>query len=180
MSVPIYVALITAGAGLLGALVPQAWIVFKEIWQRERDQRDQYLAQARGACLDLLRASLALSAHVKNMNSYRGDRAGLCERLEEARGHLADIQLSAASVGMAAPALLTEPARQLAAAAASLTKSVEEVTDLDNAEMLDRPDTGPLDELISAFQAMAVANVNRQRGAELPSLRAASRSAASR
>jgi hypothetical protein len=157
--IPVYVALITAGAGLLGALVPQAWIVFREIRQRERDRRDQYVAQARGACLDLLRASGALSAHVKNMNTYRGDRTGLCNRLEESRGHLADIQLYAASVGMAAPTLLTEPARQLAAVAASLTRSVEEVTDLDNAEMLDKPDTRPLDELIAAFGDKAVATI---------------------
>jgi hypothetical protein len=157
--IPIYVALITAGAGLLGALVPQAWIVFREIRQRERDRQDQYVAQARGACLDLLRASGALSAHVKNMNTYRGDGDGLRSRLEEARGYLADIQLHAASVGMAAPSSLTDPAMRLAAAAESLTKSVEKVTDLDNAEMLDRPDTGPLDELRSIFSDKAVAAI---------------------
>lgn len=157
--VPIYVALITAGAGLLGALIPQVWIVFREIRQRDRDRRDRYVAQARGACLDLLRASGALSVHVKNMNTYRGDRNGLCSRLEEVRGYLADVQLHAASVGMSAPSPLTEPARQLAAAAEGLTKSVEEVTDLDNAEMLDRPDTGPLDKSISAFRDKAVASV---------------------
>ena len=154
--IPIYVAVITAGAGLLGALVPQAWIVFREIRQRERDRRDQYVAQARAACLDLLRASGLLSTHVKNMTTYRGDGDGLRNRLAEARVYLADIQLHAASVGMTAPRMLSEPARQLAAAADSLTKSVEEVTDLNNAEMLDRPDTGPLDELISAFRDKAV------------------------
>lgn len=158
-NIPIYVAVITAGAGLLGALIPQTWIVFREIKQRDRDRRDRYVAQARDACLDLLRASGALSAHVKNMTTYRGDRNGLCNRLEEARGYLADIQLHTASVGMAAPSTLTEPARQLAAAAERLAKSVEEVTDLDNAEMLDRPDNGPLDELISAFSNRAVASI---------------------
>jgi hypothetical protein len=157
--IPIYVALITAGAGLLGALVPQTWIVVREIRQRERDRRDQYVAQARGACLDLLRACGALSAHVKNMNTYRGDGTGLGSRLEEARGHLADIQLHAASVGMAAPDLLTEPAWKLAAEAVSLTKIVEEVTDLNHAEMLDKADTRLLDELISAFRDKAVAAI---------------------
>jgi hypothetical protein len=157
--IPVYVALITAGAGLLGALVPQAWIVFREIRQREHDRQDKYVSQARGACLDLLRASVALSVHVKNMNTYRGDRAGLCSRLEEARGHLAEIQLYSASVGMTAPALLTEPAWRIAAEAESLTKSVEEVTDLDNAEMLDKPDTRSLDELISAFRDKAVSTI---------------------
>jgi hypothetical protein len=158
--VPIYVAVITAGAGFLGALVPQASIVFREIRQRELDRQDRYVAQARGACLDLLRASGCLSAHVKNMNTYRGDRNGLCNRLEEARGYLADVQLHAASVGMAAPRELTGLAGQLVAAAESLTKSVEEVTDLDNAEMLDKPNTGPLDELISMFRDKAVAAIS--------------------
>jgi hypothetical protein len=157
--IPIYVALITAGTALLGALIPQSWIVFREIKQRERDRRDRFVDQARGACLDLLRASGALSAHVKNMNSYRGDRNGLCTRLEEARGYLADIQLHAASVGMAAPGTLTEPARQLAAVAERLTGALEEVTDLDNAEMLDQPDTGPLDKSISAFRDRAVDSI---------------------
>ena len=115
--------------------------------------------QARTACLDLLRVSGALSTHVKNMNSYRGDRNGLISRLEEARGYLTDIQLYAASVGMAAPGQLTEPARQLAGAAEGLTRSVEAATDLDSAEMLDRPDTGPLDGLISDFRDKAVTSV---------------------
>jgi hypothetical protein len=157
--VPIYVALITAGAGLMGALVPQAWIVFREIRQRERDRQDQYVAQARGACLELLRACGTLSAHVKNMNSYRGDRNGLFNRLEQVRGDLADVQLHAASVGMAAPSTLTEPARQLAAAAESLTNSVEEVTDLEHAQMFDRPRTASLDDLTSAFRDKAVAAI---------------------
>ena len=154
--VPIYVALITAGAGFLGALVPQAGIFFREIRQRDRDRRDQYVAQARDACLDLLRASGALSAHVKNMNTYRGDRIGLYLRLDEARGYLADIQLHAASVGMAAPSALTGPARELADMAGIIAKSVEEITGLDNAEMLAKTDTRPFDELISAFQKEAV------------------------
>jgi hypothetical protein len=157
--IPIYVALITAGAGLLGAMIPQSWIVIREIRQQDRDRRDRYVTEARGACIDLLRASGGLSAHIKNMNTYRGDGNGLRTRLEEARSYLADIQLYAAGVGMAAPSTLTELAGQLATVAESLIKSVEEVTDLDNAEMLARPDTGPLDELISAFRDRAVASI---------------------
>lgn len=157
--IPIYVALITAGAGLLGAMIPQSWIIVREIRQQEHDRKDRYVAEARGACLDLLRASGGLSAHVRNMNTYRGDSNGLRTRLEEARGYLADIQLYAASVGMAAPGTLTELAVQLAAMAEGLTQAVEEITDPDNAEMLARPDTGPLDELISAFRDRAVASI---------------------
>ncbi len=154
--VPLYVALITAGAGIVGALIPQAGIMLNELGRAKRDRLDRSAAAAQNVCIELLGTASGLCVHVENMRSYRGNADGLRSRLEEVRKDLADTQLHAVSVGMLAPGPLTGPAAQLAAAATSLAKAVEDNIDLNNAVMVGNPDTGPLNTLISAFRQDAV------------------------
>ena len=154
--VPLYVALITAGAGIVGAAIPQAGIMLNEFRRADRDRQEKSAAAAQNACIELLRAASTLCVHVENMRSYRGDADGLHSRLAEVRKDLADTQLHAASVGMLAPGPLTGPAAQLAESAASLVEAVEANIDINNAVMVGDPDTRSLNALISAFRENAI------------------------
>jgi len=85
--VPIYVAVITAVAGLLGALIPQASLVMREVRQAEKDRRERFATATRDACVDLLRAAGELRTLVENIRSYRGDAGGMRARVEEVQNH---------------------------------------------------------------------------------------------
>jgi hypothetical protein len=154
--VPVYVAVITAAAGILGAAIPQASIVLREARQAERDRRERSVAAGQSACIDLLRAASSLGTQIENLRAYRGDAHGLRLRLEEVRKCLAETQLHAASVGMLAPGQLVGRAGQLAAETSSLVKAVEANVDLDNDVVVGQIDLGPLDTLIAAFREEAV------------------------
>src|SRR5271154_4883062 len=150
--VTVYVAVIAGAAGIIGAAVPQAGIVFREIHQAERDRRERSVAAGQSACIDLLRAASSLGTQIENLRVYRGDAQGLRLRLEEVRKYLAETRLYAASVGMLAPSQLTERANQLATEASSLVKVVEESVDLKNDVVVGPIDVGPLDTLMTAFR----------------------------
>lgn len=154
--VPVYVAVITGAAGIIGAAIPQASIVLGEVRQAKRDRRERSVAAGQSACIDLLRAASSLGTQIENLRTYRGDALGLRLRLEEVRRYLAETQLHSASVGMLAPGQLTERASQLAAEASSLVKAVEANVDLDNDVVVGRIDLGPLGTLIAAFREEAV------------------------
>lgn len=154
--VPIYVAVITAAAGVMGAAIPQAGIMLREIRQAERDRRERSVAAGQQACIDLLSAGSALSAQIENIRVYRGEAGGLRARLEQMRECLATTQVHAASVGMLAPRQLTDHAGQLAAAARSLAKAVEANVDLENGVVVGELDVGPLDALLATFRTEAV------------------------
>jgi hypothetical protein len=154
--ITVYVAVITGAAGIVGAAIPQASIVLRELRQAERDRRERSIAAGQMACIDLLRAASSLSTQAENLGSYRGDAHGLRARLEEVRKYLAETELHAASVGMLAPRQLIEGANQLAAEARRLMEAVKANVDLDNGVVVGNIDTGPLDTLIAAFRNEAV------------------------
>lgn len=154
--VPVYVAVITGAAGIIGAGIPQASIVLREVRQAGRDRRERSIAAGQSACIDLLRAAGSLGTQIENLRAYRGDAHGLRQRLEQVRKYLAETQLHAASVGMLAPGQLIERASQLAAEASSLVKAVEANVDLDNDVVVGHIDVGPLDTLIAAFREEAI------------------------
>jgi hypothetical protein len=154
--VPVYVAVITAAAGIVGAVIPQAGIVLREVRQAERDRRERSVTAAQTACIDLLRAASSLGTQVENLRDYRGDAGGLRLRLEKVRKCLDETQLHAASVGMLAPDQLIERSSQLAAEAGALVKAVEANIDLDNDVVVGRIEVGPLDTLVAAFRSEAV------------------------
>ena len=62
--VPIYVAVITAAAGLIGALFPQASLVIREVRQAEKDRRERFATATREACVNLLQTSGELRTRV--------------------------------------------------------------------------------------------------------------------
>jgi hypothetical protein len=154
--VPVYIAVITGAAGIIGAGIPQASIVLREVRQAKRDRRERSIAAGQSACIDLLRAASSLSARAENLSAYRGDAKGLGVRLEELRKYLAETELHAASVGMLAPGQLIERASQLAEEAGSLMKAVKANVDLDNGIVVGVIDVGPLDTLIAAFRNEAI------------------------
>jgi hypothetical protein len=155
-NVPVYVAVITGAAGIIGAGIPQASIVLRDVRQAARDRRERSIAAGQGACIDLLRAASSLATHIENLRAYRGDGHGLRLRLEEVRKYLDETQLHAASVGMLAPDQLIGGASELATEASTLVKAAEASIDLDNDVVVGPIDVGPLDTLIAAFREEAV------------------------
>lgn len=154
--VPIYVAVITAAAGIIGAAIPQVSTVIRDVRQAERDRQERYATAARQACVDLLRAAGELRTQVENAHSYRGDPAGMRSRLEDIRGHAAATRLYAASVGLLVPDRLAEPADKLAESASTLADSVALNTDVNQGVMVGDPDVSALNLRIAAFRGEAV------------------------
>ena len=156
VDVPIYVAAITAAAGIIGAAIPQVSIMIRDVRQAERDRQERAGAATREACVELLGAAGELLTLVQNTLSYRGDANGLRDRLEEVRENAAATQLCAARVGLLVPGRLAGPADRLAAAASSLADAVVQNTDVNLAVIVGDPDVRQLDACIAAFRAEAV------------------------
>jgi len=154
--VSIYVAAITAAAGIIGAVIPQAAIVLRDVRRAERDRQERFLASTRDACVELLRAAGELRTCVQNIHSYRGDAAGLRTRLEEVRADAAATQLHAAWVGLLVPDRLAAPADQLVDAASKLADAVEQNADVDHGVMVGKPDVSQLDMCVATFRAEAL------------------------
>jgi hypothetical protein len=93
--VSIYVALITAGAGVAGAAVPQIAAVARDVRLAERDRRERRADTLRQACLKLLRAAGDLRTQVANAALYRGGEMGA--QLAKITSSSATVQLHAAS-----------------------------------------------------------------------------------
>ena len=154
--VPIFVAVITAGAGLVGALIPQAALVIREVRQAEKDRRERFATATREACVDLLGAAGDLRTLVENIRSYRGDAGGMRARVEEVLNQAEATRLHAASVSLFVPSRLATPADKVAAAARALADDVVRNTNLDRGVSIDRSDTRALDTGITDFRDEAV------------------------
>src|SRR5258708_5298581 len=122
--VPIYVAVITAGAGIIGAAIPQVAGVFRDVRQAERDRRERSTDATRNACVELLRAAGELRILAENMSNYRGDANGMRARVDQARSQAEATRLHAASVAMRVPDKLAGPAEKVAVAASGLADEV--------------------------------------------------------
>jgi hypothetical protein len=157
--VPIYVAVITAGAGLFGALIPQAALVIREVRQAERDRRERFASATRDACVNLLRAAGELRTQVENIRSYRGDASGMRARVEEVLNHAEATRLHAASVSLLVPGRLAAPADKVAAAARAVAEDVVRNTNLDRGVSIGFADTSQLDTCITDFRNDAVTYV---------------------
>lgn len=156
--VSIYVALITAGAGVFGAAIPQVSMVFRDVRKDKRDRRDRQAAETRQACVDLLQAVGELRTQVANNRTFQGEPVLMGERLEEVRRHAAAARVYATSVAMLVPDRLAEPADRLAAAAGSLADATEQHTDLGLGRLPVDPDYRDLDACVDAFRAGALAS----------------------
>jgi hypothetical protein len=156
--VSIYVAVITAGAGIIGAAIPQVSMVLRDARKDRRDWRDRRAGEVRQACVDLLRATSELRTQIANNRTFQGAPEGMAERLEEVRQYAAAARLSATNVGLMVPERLAEPAERLAAAAASLADAAVRDTDLDLGRMTGEPRFQDLDTSMADFRTEAKAH----------------------
>jgi hypothetical protein len=156
VSVSIWVAVVTAGAGIIGAAIPQVATVIRDVRQAERDRRERSASATRDACVALLRASGEMRTLTESIRSYRGEPNGMRERVEEARRRAEATRVHAAEVSMLAPARLAGPADQLASAASDLADDVVRNTDLNQGVPIGSPDVTKLVECIAAFRSAAV------------------------
>jgi hypothetical protein len=156
VDVPIYVAVITAGAGIIGAVIPLAAAMIRDVRQAERDRQERSAAATRDACVALLRAAGELRTLTESIRSYRGDANGMRARVEEVRSRAEETRLHAANVGMQVPDRLAEPADRVASAASDLADNVMQSTDLNQGVLVGSPDVTRLVECIVAFRHEAV------------------------
>ena len=152
--VSVYVALITAGAAVLGAGASQIPVYLRDIRQPSQDRRDRQADARRQACLDLLRASGDLLTDVANAGDYHGDE--MANRLAEIRKLAAAVQIHAATIELLAPGKLSGAAAQLAGAAERFAAATAANTDLQLNQMVTAPDPAELSAAMGAFRKHAV------------------------
>jgi len=154
--VPLWVAVITAGAGIIGAAIPQAVVVLRDVRQAERDRRERTAATTHEACVALLRAAGELRTLAESIPSYRGDPNGLQARVTEVRARAEETRLHAAAVSMWVPDRLAEPADLVASAASGVTDDVLRCIDLNEWVPVGEPDVSKLVAQMAAFRREAV------------------------
>ena len=159
---PIYVAVITASAAILGAAVSAASIAYQNARQAERDRRQRnderqqrHVEEARAACLDLLRAAIDLRTQVENNKDYQGEE--MRSRLAQVRQHASAAALHAVLIGTIEPDVFADPAEGLAKAAIRLALAAADNTNLEMKMSTEVPDLDELNECIDAFSRKAVA-----------------------
>ena len=99
--VSLYVAAITAGAGLVGAGASLIPVYLRDIRQARQDCRDRHADARRQACLDLLRAAEDLRTTVANAADYHGEE--MSARLAQIRTFAAAVRINAANLELLAP-----------------------------------------------------------------------------
>ena len=154
--VSLYVAIVAAGADIIGAAIPQVTTVIRDARQAERDRRERLAKSLRDVCVDLLRAAGELRTLTENIAGYRGDTNGMRALVGGVRGHAEATRLHAARVGLEAPGQLAESADQLAAAASDLVGDVERNIDMDRGVVIGRASVDALVSSIAAFREAAV------------------------
>jgi hypothetical protein len=152
--VSLYVAVITAAAGVAGGSIPSITNVIRDGRQAKRDQQNHQTETERQACLDLLAAASELRARVANAADCHGDE--LDARLAQIRDLEATIHVHAASIAFLTPEDLAKPADRVAGAASRLVKSAEEKVVKPAKQMVERPDFKELDDSVKDFQDSAV------------------------
>jgi hypothetical protein len=158
--VTIYVALITAVAGIAGATISQAFTNMRVSKRAERDRLERREAEHRQACLDLFRVVGELRTQVAFNRTHYGTDMG--DRLARVREYAAAAQLNAVRVELLAQGDLRSAAERLAASARSLGKATEVNTNLELGSVTDSPVFGELDEelddRVETFRQLAVAD----------------------
>ena len=156
--VSIYVALITAGAGVLGAgasQIPASVRDGRRNAQVRQDSRDDRLRQA---CIDLLVAAEGLLAGVANAVDYHGDE--MTSRLADIRGTAAAVQVHALAARLLAGGDLAGAAERLASAAGAFAADAESKADLSLGSMR-ATDPAGLTRAVASFRTAAVRQAGR-------------------
>jgi hypothetical protein len=156
--VPVTVAVITASAAVVGAMVPQVGIAIQSARQARRERRERYESARREACVALLRAAADLRTQVSNNRDYHGEE--MASRLAEVRAYAADAQVHAVNISLLVPRSLAELAQQLATAARDLAATTAANTDLDKGWVIRAPDFTELDACVEAFTTVATSSLS--------------------
>jgi hypothetical protein len=155
--VSIYIALISAGAGVAGAGISPVAQAYKDGRQRSRDRAERQATAMRQACVDLLRAAGELRTQVANNRSYHG--TDMATRLEEVRRLAVATQVHAAEVEMLAPTATAELAGKLATSGGELADWTVRHTNLQLGVLAEDPPYRELDDRLADFRAQAVRDV---------------------
>jgi hypothetical protein len=153
VDVPIWVAIITALAGIIGAAIPQGATIMRDVRQAERDRNERSAVATREACIALLRSAGELRNLAEGWRSYRGD---VLARVAEVRSLAEATRLHAVDVSMQVPAKLGPPADSVAGAAGDLVGDVLQNTDLSRGVATGDPNVAPLIASINEFREAAV------------------------
>jgi hypothetical protein len=153
--VSIWVPVIAAGAGIIGATISQVTAVVRDARQDKRDRRERSGTMTRDACVALLRAAGEVRTLTESICSYRGNATGMMERVEQARSNSEATRVHAAEVGMQVTAL-AGAADQLASAANDLVDDIVRNMDPNQGLLIDKPDAAKLVKCIAAFRDEAV------------------------
>jgi hypothetical protein len=159
--VPVWVAVITAAAGVIGAAIPQVAIVVRDVRQGERDRRERLATATLDACVELLRAAGELRTLSEGIRSYCGPADGMRARIDEVRSLAEATRLNSARVSTQVPDL-AEAAYRVASAGSALAHSVVEGTDPVTGVFVGELDVDQLVKCVTDFQDGAVKQANGQ------------------
>jgi hypothetical protein len=152
--VSIYVAVISAAAGIVGAAVPQVSTAIRDGRRAERHRQERIAGARQQACVQLLDTVLNLRVHVADYYDYYGDE--MATRLAEIRQYAANAQVEALRVGLMVPVGgLEKAAERLAEAAGRLADTAASVVGRQLGASAQAADFGELDECTAAFRALA-------------------------
>jgi hypothetical protein len=152
--VSVYVAVISAAAGIVGATIPQASAAIRDGRRAERDRQERIAGARQEACVQLLDTVLNLRVHVADFYDYHGDE--MAKRLAEIRQCAANAQVEALRIGLMVPAGgLDKAAERLAEAAGRLADTAAGVIGRHLGASAQTADFGELDESTAAFRALA-------------------------
>jgi hypothetical protein len=157
--VSLYVAVITAGAAIIGAAIPQVPILIRDVRQAGQDRQERHSDARRQACLNLLGAAGELQAKVATAGQYHGE--DMRDRLAEIRDCAAAIKLHAATIELLAPRPFAALADSLAKEGVKFAEQAVENTDLGLNQMVEIPDPGQLERAADAFREQAVAEATK-------------------
>jgi hypothetical protein len=150
--VSIYVAVISACAGIAGAAVPQIASVVKDGRQAERDRKERRTDALRQDCAAILGAAGELRTLVANAARYQGDE--MEDLLAKIRSSAEAVQLQT-DKALLAPETLGGHAQQLAEAAARLAEEAVAHTDIRVKAMPSPPTFTEFDQCTKAFRKQA-------------------------
>lgn len=154
--VSIYVAVIAAGAAVLGAAVAPVSAAYEKVRQAARDRAQQRETTVRQACVDLLRAARDLRVQVANTAAYHGTEMGA--RLERVRQLDADAASHADEVALLVPVSVAESAARLASAVRALAMAAQANVRPQIAASIREPDFAELDACIEDFRTRVIAH----------------------
>jgi hypothetical protein len=157
--VSLYVAVITAAAGVVGAAAAQIPGVVRDIRLAGQERRERNAGHRVQACLDLLSAAGDLRTQVRNASQYHGEKMG--DLLAEIRKSAAAVQLHAARVELLMPKALAAPADQLAEAAEKFADAAVTATDMAHGQMTREPERTEFDQATETFREQAVNEIRK-------------------